>query len=132
MKSLAQARIKRARAVELVAEGKTYEEVARAVGFTNRGSAHRAVYKALNEREAEGVEILRAIELDRLDRLQVSLWDRALSGDAVAVNAVLRIIEARARLLGLSAQGQRPMKNHELMPLVVGPREGNAGQATDG
>ena len=44
MKSLAQARVKRARAVELAVEGHSYEEIAQRVGYSNRGSAHRAVF----------------------------------------------------------------------------------------
>ena len=67
MKSLAQARLKRARAVGLVADGKSYTEVAEAVGYRHRGSAHRAVFQALAEREMEAVDDLRALELARID-----------------------------------------------------------------
>ena len=101
MKALAQARIKRVRALELVAEGKSYDEIAQAVGYSHRGSAHRAVFKALDDREAEGVDHLRATELARLDALQVALWDRAMDGDVEAVLAVLRIMDRRIRLLAL-------------------------------
>lgn len=101
MKSMAGARLKRVRALELVAEGKSYDEVAREVGFSHRGSAHRAVFKALAEREVEDVDLLRALELARLDKLQASLWDAALAGDHRAVASALRIIDQRVRLLGL-------------------------------
>jgi hypothetical protein len=46
---------------------------------------------------------LREIELDRLDRLQRGIWERAKDGDIRAIDAVLRIIDRRARLLGLDA-----------------------------
>lgn len=104
MKSVAEAKIKRVRALELVALGKTYDEVAREVGYSHRGSAHRAVFRALGDHEAEGVAHLRALELARLDKLQSSLWESALSGDIPAVSAVLRIIDQRTRLLGLVPQ----------------------------
>lgn len=43
MKSLVEARLKRARALELVAQGKAYDQIAGEVGYSHRGSAHRAV-----------------------------------------------------------------------------------------
>jgi hypothetical protein len=128
MRSLAQARAKRVRAIELAIQGLSYDDIAREVGFSHRGSAHRAVHKALAEQEAQGVEELRRIELDRLDRLQASVWDRALAGDLIAVTTVLRVIDQRIRLLGLQAQNT----DHHAGPtmLVVGPSEGNPEQAT--
>lgn len=55
----------------------------------------------MDGREAQALEQHRTLELLRLDELQSGLWDRAVSGDVKAVNAVLRIIEQRSRLLGL-------------------------------
>ena len=101
MRSLAEARLKRSRAVELLAEGFCYDEIARRVGFTNRGSAHRAVSKALSERQAENVDLLRAQEGDRLDAIQAALWDQAMTGDPRAVSVVVKVIACRIRLFGL-------------------------------
>ncbi|WP_158604502.1 hypothetical protein [Nocardioides mangrovicus] len=95
------ARLKRVRAVELLAEGSSYEEIARQVGFTNRGSAHRAVSKALAEREVESIDEFRELELARLDQLQVAVWDDAMNGQIKAIDVVLRIMGKRDRLLGL-------------------------------
>ena len=81
----------------------SYDEVARAVGYSHRGSAHRAVFKALAEQEVEAVEDLRALELARLDALQAAIWDDAMRGDTRAASAILRIIDQRVRLLGLQA-----------------------------
>jgi len=55
--------------------------VARAVGYGHRGRAHRALSRTLSDREVEGVDELRAVELARLDRLQVSIWEQAVGGD---------------------------------------------------
>ncbi len=127
MRSLAMAKLKRVRALELVAQGMSYDAVARAVGYRHRGSAHRAVFRALAEREAEDVDYLRAIEVARLDRLQAALWDKALGGDLRAIGVVIRIIGQRARVLGLD----RACPGHDAPAgLVVGPPEGNPGQAT--
>ena len=44
---------------------------------------------------------LQVQEADRLDRLQFNLWNRAVGGDVTAIQTVLKIMERRARLLGL-------------------------------
>jgi len=49
----------------------------------------------------EDVGVLRRLERDRLDALQVSLWDRAMAGDITAAHEVIQIVRARCRLLGL-------------------------------
>jgi hypothetical protein len=117
MKSLAQARVKRARAVELLADGGSYDQIAREVGYSHRGSAHRAVSKALAERETEAVDQLRRVELDRLDRLQAAMWSRAMDGDVRAINMILRVIDQRVRLLGLA---KPPEESDQLVGLVFG------------
>jgi hypothetical protein len=123
----AEASIKACRAVELVRQGKSYDAVARAVGFANRGTAHRVVTKALAERLVDGIDDLRDVEVARLDALQAALWPRVERGDTRAVNTVLRIIDRRCRLFGLyrEATVETP-----LWGLVVPPADGNAGLAT--
>ena len=44
---------------------------------------------------------LREQELDRIDRLQLALWPKAMKGDNASVNTIVRLMERRARLLGL-------------------------------
>lgn len=129
MKSLAEARIKRAHALKLVSEGKSYDEIADAVGYRQRGSAHRAVFKALAEREEEAVDNLRALEGARLDHLQLALWDKAMDGDPRAVDSVLRIIQERSRLMGLYEHGADG-RHQGPTQLVARPVEGNPGRAT--
>jgi hypothetical protein len=62
------------------------------------------VWKRAVARE-ENVGYLRAesvrLEEQRLDSLQDGIWDRALSGDPRAVEVALKVLERRARLLGL-------------------------------
>jgi hypothetical protein len=57
MKTLATASLKRIRALELGRERAPYDEVAEAVGYGHKGSAHRAVSRALKERLVDGVEL---------------------------------------------------------------------------
>ena len=104
-KALAAAR--RTRAIELRTQGWTYEQIADELGYANRGTVYTIVSKALAAQEADGVENLRAIEIERLDRLQKSLWPLAEAGDVAAVSEIRRIIEARVRLLGLAGEVTR-------------------------
>jgi hypothetical protein len=92
---------KRVRCVELAAQGLSYDEIAKAAGFANRGGAYKAVSAALRAQQAEAVDELRVLELERLDALQRSCWDAALEGDIPSVDRVLKVIAARVRLLGL-------------------------------
>ena len=127
MSSQALARWRQCRAVELVLQGAKYDDVARAVGYANRGTAHRAVAKALSERLVDGIDELRALEVARLDALQAALWPQAEAGDTKAATTVTRIIDRRCRLLGLySANKARPRFD----ALVIG-EQGNPGEATN-
>jgi hypothetical protein len=92
---------RQARAVELALLGRSYDSIALEVGYANRGNAWRTVQKALNERVVEGVDELRALELDRLDSLHEVVWPKAMAGDLAAASVILRIMDKRARLLSL-------------------------------
>ncbi len=107
-RSQALARYRRARAVELVLEGRTYQQVADELGYANRGTVHRLVQQALQQQVSDGVQDLRATEVARLDALQTALWARAMAGDVAGVIAVVRIVEARRRLLGLVGGRRTP------------------------
>lgn len=131
MRSMAQAQLKRTRAVELLGEGLNYEEIAQAVGYTNRGSAHRAVSKALAEREIESVDKLRAVELDRLDALHKAHWQAALAGDIAATQILLKISAERRRWYGVERPSRGTTSPLYGGAVLVQPElEGNAGEAT--
>lgn len=116
MKSLAQARIKRDRALQLAAEGHSYEAIADAVGYSHRGSAHRAVFRALDEHEATDVEALRAMEVARLDVMLRALWPQIEDGDLNAIAAAIRISDMRCRITGV--YGSRRVQHQQPMALV--------------
>ena len=56
--------------------------------------------RSVNEETAED---LRALEVERLDRMLRGLWEDAADGDTDAVSAALRVQKRRAKLLGLDA-----------------------------
>ncbi len=92
---------RRSEAVRLKAAGLSYEQIARELGYANRGTVHRVVQQALSAREAESVDELRHLELARLDAVQAALWPRAMAGEVSAALGVLRVLDQRLRLLGL-------------------------------
>lgn len=92
---------KRSKALELRRAGMSYEDIAEAVGYRNRGSAHRAVSQAMAAVARDADDDLMGLELDRLDRMQRGLWPAAAKGDPKAVAAVLSIQTQRTKLLGL-------------------------------
>src|SRR4051794_27570684 len=98
-RALAQER--RTRAVELVLTGHTYQQVADQMGYANRGTVYRIVQETLHARQAESIDELRQLEMSRLDALQQGHWGNALGGDTAAAAVVLKVMEQRARLLGL-------------------------------
>ncbi len=99
------ARERERKAMELRLAGATYAQIAQALGISQAG-AHKAVMRALkrlNEKLNEQAEQVRRLELERLDRMLLALWPQAQKGNHGAVDRILRIMERRARLLGLDA-----------------------------
>lgn len=106
-----------AEAVRLRAEGCDYDQIAQCLGYANRSGAYKAVRRSLRRQVGERVEDMRRLEEERLDALQVPLWDRAIDGDGPALDRVLRIIDLRCRLLGLNLPPQIERRSAE--PLIV-------------
>ena len=97
-------------ALELREAGLNFRQIGQRLGVSHTW-AHKLV-KAAMDRIAlevdERAEAVRQLELTRLDRMQLVLWAKASSGSVAHVDRMLRIMERRARLLGLDA----PTKSH--------------------
>jgi hypothetical protein len=91
-------------ALELRKAGATYDDIAARVGYSGRTAAYHGIMSALAKMLQEPAEELRTLEVERLDSLLLSVWPRALGGDLKAVETTLRIMERRARLIGLDLQ----------------------------
>lgn len=94
---------KEARIIELRRTGATWEFIAKVTGYANASGAYKAYQRALGKIVQPKIDELRAVEVDRLDRLQFAIWERAKDGDIKAIDAVLRILDRRTRILGLDA-----------------------------
>lgn len=88
-------------ALQLRRGGMVYGEIARRLGFRSASGAYKAVSRACRSIVAEEVELLRRLECQRLDAIHEALWSRALSGDLAAIDAVVKVMGRRAKLLGL-------------------------------
>jgi hypothetical protein len=115
---------RRAQVVELATSTDlTYAQIAERVGYKHRGNVSRALSRALAERTAEAVDELRALEMLRLDRLQLALWDDAIEGDVRAAEAILKIVDRRIRLLGLAPKPGRHAAVSDAPAVVVSPAD---------
>lgn len=89
--------------LELRRAGLTWQRIAEEVGYADHSGAYAAYKRAMKRVLEQPAKELVNAELDRLDRLQVAVWQKAMRGESNAVGNVLRIMERRARLLGLDA-----------------------------
>lgn len=89
--------------LELRRAGLTWQKIALETGYADPTGAYAAYKRAVKRVLKEPVQEVLDQELDRLDRLQVAVWPRAMKGDDRAINTILRLMERRAKLLGLDA-----------------------------
>lgn len=92
---------RRLKAVQMVAEGLSYRQVADELGYANKGTVHRLVREALAKQEQALVEDELARALVRLDQLLKAVWAKAMAGDVEAGKQAVDIIMRKARLLQL-------------------------------
>ena len=90
-------------ALELRCAGRSYRDIAEALGYRGPSGAHSAVMSALKRTLQEPADELRKLEVARLDRMLWALWKQVIKGDGGAIDRVLRIMERRAKLLGIDA-----------------------------
>lgn len=93
-------------ALKLRARGKSYEYIANELGFAGPSGAYATIQRALRELKRENREELIDIELARLDELLDGVWEKAISGNDKAINAVMQIMARRAKYLGLDSATQ--------------------------
>lgn len=111
---------RRTRAVQLRKAGATFEQIAQQVGYSDKSAAYNAVQIALQHLEREPAEELLALELARLDEMQLALAQRVRNGDEKAIQAALAVMDRRARYLGLNDFEARMAAAAEAQAQMVG------------
>lgn len=106
--------------LELRRAGLGYEAIGAKLGLS-KSQAHRLVVAALaeaREQVAASADDLRAEEVSRLDAMLTGLWPSARNGAVSSIDRVLKVMERRARLLGLDAPEKRELTGKGGEPLV--------------
>jgi hypothetical protein len=97
---------RRKKAIAMRLAGADWDAIADKLGYASRGAAHTDVTRAMEKAAAEATrdaDVLRQIELERINRLQVAYWPKAIAGDTDAAKVVQWCIDRRAKLTGLDA-----------------------------
>lgn len=89
------------KAMKLRAMRAPWDTIMKQCGYSSRGAAYTAVKRELSRIPREAAKELRISELETLDVAQRALGVRIASGDLGAIDRMLRIMDARAKLTGL-------------------------------
>lgn len=109
-------------ALELRKSGMTYDAIAQRLGYANHAGARKAVESALRKTIQEPADELRQMECERLDAMLASIWHFVLAGSAAHIDTALRIMQRRAKLIGLDAPAEinhRHVIQQEVERMVV-------------
>lgn len=93
---------KQAQAMELRKAGCTFEEIARQLGYSHHTGARNAVVAGLRRTLTEPAEELRTLQRERLRKLWLALYPRAIKGDEKAIDRCIRLHEQMVALDGLN------------------------------
>ena len=80
--------------------GKSFYRIEKEFGIPDADKVFRRAIQRPENAPMLRLEALR-LEEARLDDLQEGIWDKALAGDSRAVEVALKVLERRAKLLGL-------------------------------
>jgi DNA-binding CsgD family transcriptional regulator len=108
-------------ALELRKGGATFQQIGDALGISKQ-NAHKHVMTALtamNEQIAEEASVMRTLELERLDKLWFAMYRQATQGNQGAVDRCIRIMERRAKLLGLDAPTRTELSTKDDKPIII-------------
>lgn len=104
---------KEQRAYELRLSGKTFKEIAKELKYSDASGAYQAYQRAREVVSLENLGEWRLLELERLNAVQNALWDKTLEGQIPSINALLRVFDLRAKLIGLYAPEKIQVQNPE-------------------
>lgn len=114
-----EAQEKRAQALALKVAGATNEQIVEAGIYANRGTVSRELKKALADITHDVATDVLKLELTRLDVAQMGIWGAVRSGDVFAIDRLIKIMDRRARYLGLD-QPQEADNVSEVREAMVG------------
>jgi hypothetical protein len=89
--------------MELRAQGWTWQRIADETGYASPSACKTAFDNAIKRTMQPVADEVRTLELERLDRFLSYLWDKIEAGDPIAIDKGLKIMDRRAKYLGLDA-----------------------------
>lgn len=112
--------LRRVEAAKLRAKGWSLYEIARKLDVdpSTVWEYIRDYYKALNHEGEEAARTARELDLDRLDRAIKGIEQAIDMGDPQAINALVRVLDRRAKLLGIDAPARSEVTGKDGAPLV--------------
>lgn len=112
---------RRVKALQMRANRLTYQAIADRLYNGDRSNCYKDIQRAIKEREKEAVDEVVAQEILLLDQLARPQIKKALEGDEKAVTVLLRIMDRRAKFLGLDAPTQIEQTGAGGFTLLVNP-----------
>lgn len=120
----------RVQALGMRLAGASIRQIKAAVGFRTIRACHEAIRKVLDEHVTRPTAELRQLEVERLDALLLAVWPSAIGKrktdtepavppDPQGIDRALKILERRARLLGLDMPQQHEVSGPEGEPLTI-------------
>ena len=111
-------------ALALRIAGATYRQIGERlkVHYTTAFKAVQHELAGLDAIKLQQAERLRDLEVERCERLILGLWSNATRGDDKSVHAVLRVMERKAKLLGIDAPTQVEQVGERVTQIVFGGR----------
>lgn len=105
--------------IDLVKAGYTYQQIADRINKINgtnitRQAVHNSVKREIDksrEKLYQEVKDVVFIEVERLNELFKSAYSKAKKGDEKSINSCLKIMERKAKLLGLDAPEKQEVEN---------------------
>jgi hypothetical protein len=88
-------------AIHLRTLGYSYRTIAERCGYASGGAAYNAIQREMQRTVHESAETVRTLESLKLDDMETVIAPRSLQGELKATAWRLRIMERRAKLLGL-------------------------------
>jgi hypothetical protein len=104
-------------AVELRKAGATFQQIGDQLGITKQAAFKTVTIalKAINDEIREQADVIRSLEIERLDKLWFVMYKQAVQGNQGAVDRCLKISERRAKLLGMDA----PAESRDEVKIIV-------------
>jgi hypothetical protein len=115
-------------ALQMRLAGASIRQIQSAVGFRTIRGCHETIRRMLDEHVIRPTQELRALEVQRLDALLLAVWPMAMGRraqrdqpavlpDPTMIDRALKILERRARLLGLDMPVQHELSGPNGAPL---------------